>query len=63
MEHACWEAGEVTDAESPLRDVALDDEITLVGDLVVAATSHDRPLTLAEIDLALGLLPPMASTG
>jgi len=53
----------VTDAESLLRDVALDDEITLVGDLVVAATSHDRQLTLAEIDLALGLTPPMASTG
>lgn len=53
----------MTDAESLLRDVALDDEITLVGELVVAATSHDRPLTLAEIDLALGLLLPRTTTG
>ena len=63
MAYACWEAGEVTDADSLLRDVALEDEITLVGELVVAATSHDRPLTVAEIDLALGLPQPMASTG
>ncbi len=51
----------MTDAERLLRDVALEDEITLVGELVVAATSHDRPLTLAEIDLALGLTPPTPS--
>ncbi len=50
-------AFEVTDAEHLLRDVDLEDEISLVGELVVAATSHDRPLTLAEIDLALGLVP------
>ena len=53
----------MTDAERLLRDVALEDEITLVGELVVAATSSDRPLTSAEIDQALGLVPPLSSTG
>ncbi|MGL5859524.1 MAG: hypothetical protein ACRC35_14190 [Angustibacter sp.] len=38
-----------------LRDAPLEDEIVLVGDLVVAATSHDGPLTDAEIDQALGV--------
>ena len=45
----------MTDTEDALRDAPLDDEITLVGELVVAATSHDGPLTQAEIDHALGL--------
>lgn len=39
----------------PLRDMQLEDEIALVGELVVAATSHDGPLTQREIDKALGL--------
>ena len=38
-----------------LRDDALDDEIALVGELVVAATSSETPLSLDEIDHALGL--------
>lgn len=38
-----------------LRDVDLADEITLVGELVVAATASDRPLSVAEIDQLLGL--------
>lgn len=45
----------MTDAEPLLRDVALEDEITLVGELVVAATLSDGPLSDAEIDRALGL--------
>ena len=45
----------MTDTEDALRDAPLDDEITLVGDLVVAATSHDGPLSQQEIDQALGL--------
>jgi hypothetical protein len=45
----------MTDTEDALRDVPLDDEIILVGDLVVAATDHDGPLTQDEIDQALGL--------
>lgn len=48
----------MTDAERLLRDVALEDEITLVGELCVAATSSDRPLTAAEIDQVLGVVPP-----
>ncbi len=45
----------MTASEGSLRDLALEDEITLVGELVVAATASDRPLSPAEIDRALGL--------
>lgn len=38
-----------------LRDLELEAEIGLVGDLVVAATASERHLSLAEIDRALGL--------
>jgi hypothetical protein len=38
-----------------LRDDALDDEIALVGELVVAATHSDGPLSLDQIDHVLGL--------
>ena len=38
-----------------LRDDDLDDEILLVGELVVAATSSEVPLSLDQIDRALGL--------
>jgi hypothetical protein len=38
-----------------LRDDALDDEIALVGELVVAATHSEGPLSLDQIDRALGL--------
>lgn len=45
----------MTESEVELRDVALADEITLVGELVVAATASHRALTDAEIDHALGI--------
>lgn len=45
----------MTDADDSLRDAPLEDEITLVGELVVAATAHDGPLSQDEIDAALGI--------
>lgn len=45
----------MTDTEDSLRDAPLENEIALVGDLVVAATDHDGPLSQDEIDAALGL--------
>ncbi len=45
----------MTDTDDSLRDTPLEDEITLVGELVVAATAHDGPLSQEEIDQALGL--------
>jgi hypothetical protein len=44
-----------TRAGDALRDDELEDEIALVGELVVAATSSDSPLSLDQIDHALGL--------
>jgi hypothetical protein len=38
-----------------LHDATLDAEIQLVGELVVAATGSDGPLTQQQIDAALGL--------
>lgn len=38
-----------------LTDNALQDEIELVGDLVVAASASERPLTDDEIDKVLGV--------
>ena len=38
-----------------LTDGALQDEIELVGDLVVAASASERPLTEDEIDQVLGV--------
>ena len=38
-----------------LHDATLDAEIQLVGELVVAATGSDGPLTQAQIDAALGV--------
>mgnify|MGYP003554528344 CR=1 FL=1 len=43
----------MTQSADALRDTPLEDEITLVGDLVVAATSHDGSLSQDEIDDAL----------
>ena len=40
-----------------LLDVALADEIELVSDLVVAASSATRHFTPAEVDALLGVLP------
>ncbi|MGA8979033.1 MAG: hypothetical protein WB473_07915 [Pedococcus sp.] len=42
-------------AGAELTDDALQDEIELVGDLVVAASAIERPLTDDEIDQALGI--------
>lgn len=42
-------------AGAELTDDALHDEIELVGDLVVAASASERPLTDEEIDRALGI--------
>lgn len=42
-------------AGAELTDDALHDEIELVGDLVVAASASERPLTEDEIDRALGI--------
>ena len=44
-----------TRAGDALRDDELEDEIALVGELVVAATSSECPLSLEQIDRALGL--------
>jgi len=44
-----------TRAGDALRDDELEDEIALVADLVVAATSSESPLSLDQIDRALGL--------
>lgn len=43
-----------------LLDVALRDEIELVSELVVAASSSPRHLTTEEIDALLGLRPKSA---
>ena len=40
-----------------LNDDALESEIELVSELVVAATSSDRPLHQEEVDLLLGIKP------
>lgn len=42
-------------AGDDLTDDALQHEIELVGDLVVAASASERPLTEDEIDAALGI--------
>jgi hypothetical protein len=42
-------------AGADLTDDALQTEIELVGDLVVAASASERPLTEDEIDAALGI--------
>ncbi len=42
-------------AGADLTDDALQDEIELVGDLVVAASASEEPLTEDEIDAALGI--------
>ena len=45
-----------------LTDGALQDEIELVGDLVVAASASERPLTEAEIDEVLGVIRAQAAS-
>lgn len=38
-----------------LHDPALDSEITMIGDLVVAASESEGPLQVEEIDRVLGV--------
>jgi hypothetical protein len=47
-------------ASGDLTDDALQGEIELVGDLVVAASASERPLTDEEIDKVLGVTPKPA---
>lgn len=49
-------------AHGDLLDVALRDEIELVSDLVVAASSSPRHFTPEEVDVLLGLVPKAANT-
>ncbi len=44
-------------AEDGLRDADLQAEIELVADLVVAASASEAPLTPADIDRILGVVP------
>lgn len=44
-----------TDAR--VQDPLVLDEIELYGDLVIAASASDGPLSQGEIDVALGLAP------
>ena len=46
------------EADSRLEDPLVLDEIELYGDLVIAASASDGPLSQAEIDRALGLDRP-----
>jgi len=53
-----WSSRSLADQKSldaRLHDAAALEEIELYGDVVIAASTVDRPLTLAEIDAALGL--------
>lgn len=45
-------------ARVTLHDATLDAEIQLVGELVVAATGSDGPLSQEQIDAALGVTGP-----
>jgi hypothetical protein len=45
-------------ADDGLRDVELQAEIELVADLVLAASGSETPLTAADIDRVLGVVPP-----
>jgi hypothetical protein len=44
-----------------LRDVELQAEIELVADLVLAASGSEAPLTAADIDRVLGVVPAAPS--
>jgi hypothetical protein len=43
------------ETESRLQDPLVLDEIELYGELVIAASSSDRPLSQSEIDRVLGV--------
>jgi len=40
-----------------LHDAVQLEEIEMYGELVIAASSHDRPMTVAEVDAVLGVVP------
>ena len=44
-----------------LHDAVQLEEIELYGELVIAASSRDGPLTLAELDAVLGVTPSTGS--
>jgi hypothetical protein len=44
-----------------LHDAVQLEEIELYGELVIAASSHDGPLTVAEVDAVLGVTPDTGS--
>jgi hypothetical protein len=43
--------------DARLHDAVALEEIELYGELVIAASAHDGPMSTAEIDAALGLVP------
>jgi hypothetical protein len=45
----------VRKTDARIQDPLVLDEIELYGDLVIAASASDQPLSQAEIDLVLGL--------
>jgi hypothetical protein len=47
----------ISSSTADLQDADLRREIELVGDLVLAASASDRPLSVAEIDQILGVRP------
>jgi hypothetical protein len=42
--------------DARLHDAVALEEIELYGDVVIAASAHERPLTVAELDAVLGLV-------
>ena len=42
--------------DARLHDAVALEEIELYGDVVIAASAHERPLTQAELDAVLGLV-------
>ncbi|MDQ1602353.1 MAG: hypothetical protein QOE01_198 [Actinomycetota bacterium] len=57
--HKCWRARggaqRLRETESRLQDPLVLDEIELYGELVIAASSSDSPLSQSEIDRVLGV--------
>lgn len=43
--------------DARLHDLEVLEEIELYGELVIAASAHDGPMTVAEIDAVLGVPP------
>jgi hypothetical protein len=50
----------VRNTDTRLQDPLVLDEIELYGELVIAASASERPLSQAEIDRVLGLERPSA---